>query len=188
MEDPDHPLMPFLHVPLQSGCNEVLKKMRRKYRIEELKEFFERARCSIQDLCIGTDIMVGFPGETINSFQRTCQVLKDIRFAYCHVFTYSERANTPAAKRSDHVPMKERRNRSFLLRQLSSFQKKAFYGEQIGRNFRVLLENPKNGFYQGYTEHYVKVVIPEKPLGLANKLVNVRLKNVMSEHVEGELI
>lgn len=188
MEDPDHPLMPFLHVPLQSGCNEVLKKMRRKYRIEELKEFFERARCSIQDLCIGTDIMVGFPGETINSFQRTCQVFKDIRFAYCHVFTYSERANTPAAKRSDHVPMKERRNRSFLLRQLSSLQKKAFYGEQIGRNFRVLLENPKNGFYQGYTEHYVKVVIPEKPLGLANKLVNVRLKNVMPEHVEGELI
>ena len=84
--------------------------------------------------------------------------------------------------------MKERRNRSFLLRQLSSLQKKAFYGEQIGRNFRVLLENPKNGFYQGYTEHYVKVVIPEKPLGLANKLVNVRLKNVMPEHVEGELI
>ena len=112
--------MPYLHVPMQAGCDRTLKRMKRRYDLEEMDAFFKRATANIPDLCIGTDLMVGFPGETEEDFAKTCETFVDGPFSYSHVFTYSEREGTPAAKSTDQLPMEERRRRSARLCRLSA--------------------------------------------------------------------
>ena len=90
MADNSHPLMPYLHVPMQSGSDEILNLMKRKYSLLEMSEFFERAVSKIPKVCIGTDLMVGFPGETNDHFEETCETFMNFPFSYCHVFTFSE--------------------------------------------------------------------------------------------------
>ena len=143
MEDSDHPLMPYLHVPLQSGCNNILKQMKRKYNLEEMHDFFNRASDSVSNICIGTDLMVGFPGETQEYFQNTCETFIKFPFSYCHVFTFSERKGTPASKMTNVVPMNERRLRSGHLRRLSASKKMEFYKKQEGKKSKVLLRKLK---------------------------------------------
>ena len=188
MADPAHPLMPFLHVPLQSCSDPILSKMKRKYRIGEMEAFFARALEAIPRVCIGTDLMVGYPGESESHFQETCDRFMSFPLSYCHVFTYSERDGTPAAKQVDHVPMDIRRQRSAHLRRLSASKRMDFHQKHLGEEVEVLLENPRNGTYSGYTDHYLKVVVPESPQGLENRIARVLLKDARPEFCLGELL
>lgn len=187
MADPSHPLMPYLHIPMQAGSDKILKLMRRRYRLEDMKGFFQEAMNQIPDLCLGTDLMVGFPNETSDDFEQTCSTFMEFPFSYCHVFTYSERQGT-AANRMDQIPMQERRTRSAHLRRLSASKRMSFHEGQMGREFRVLLENPKDDLQSGYTDHYLKVILKEKGPEMANKMAKVKITEALPEYVIGDLI
>ena len=188
MNDPTNPLMPYLHVPMQSGCDKILGLMKRKYSLTEMKEFFCEVTQQIPEICIGTDLMTGFPGEEEADFQETCETFLSWPFSYCHVFTYSERDGTASQRLSNQVPMEIRRKRSSKLRSLSASKKMDWHQNQIGKVFNVLIENPKNGMYAGYTENYLKIMIREDHPELANKFARVRVKEAMPEYCLGELI
>ena len=188
MAKPDCPLMPYLHVPMQACCDRTLGRMRRKYRMDEMIAFFGRASDAVPDLCLGTDLMVGFPGESELDFEETCDNFLRLPFSYCHVFTFSEREGTSAARLKEQVPVEERRRRSAHLRSLSASKKMNFHQRQVGKEFEVLLENPKDGFYGGYTEHYVRVSVLQHPKGLENKMARVRMHEAGPEFVQGTLL
>ncbi len=188
MADASHPLMPYLHVPMQAGCDRTLERMKRRYKIAEMDAFFKRANHAVPDLCIGTDLMVGFPGESDCDFEQTCNTFSEGPFAYCHVFTYSERDGTPASKSTEQVPMQERRRRSAYLRRLSASKRMDFHAVHEGRTMRVLLENPKDSNYFAYTDNYLRVKIPENPKGLANHMARVRIGRSFPEYCEAELL
>jgi threonylcarbamoyladenosine tRNA methylthiotransferase MtaB len=188
MADPGHCLMPYLHVPLQSGCDSILKKMRRKYSLSDMSQFFERASSKIPNLCLGTDLMVGFPGESRKDFEKTCETFMDFPFNYCHVFTFSERDGTPAAKMDDQVTMNERRERSAYLRRLSASKRMGFHESQVGRELRVLIENPKNQQFSGYSDNYVKIIVSEGFEELSNKISIVKILEARPEYVVGQWV
>ena len=135
MADPNHSLMPYLHVPMQACCDQTLVRMKRKYVMEEMAAFFDRAVKAVPSLCLGTDLMVGFPGETESDFEETCDRFLDLPFSYCHVFTFSEREGTPAAKMDKHVSVEQRRQRSAHLRRLSASKRMSFHENQLGQDF-----------------------------------------------------
>lgn len=188
MADANHPLMPYLHVPMQSGCDRILSLMKRKYSLQEMEAFFMDAVGAIPGVCIGTDIMTGFPGESDEDFEQTCNTFLNFPFTYCHVFTYSEREGTPAQKSAYQIPMHERRQRSSHLRRLSSAKRMEWHETYRGKLVRVLLENPKNGFYGGYTENYLKVMVPENVPELANRFATVKVCEVRPEYCLAEIL
>ena len=152
---------PHFHIPLQSGNNDLLKAMRRKYERELYAERVQKIKSLRPDCCIGVDVIVGFPGETDEQFEDTLHFLKDLPVSYLHVFTYSERANTTAVKLGDAVPMHIRKQRSQQLHLLSDKLKNAFYQENVGTTRTVLFESEEEGgMMAGFTENYVKVKIP----------------------------
>ncbi len=188
MNDDQHPLMPYLHVPIQSGCDKILGLMKRKYTLQQMEEFFTEAIETIPGVCIGTDMMAGYPGESESDFNKTCETFLTFPFSYCHVFTYSERDGTAAERSGDHIPMQERRSRSSHLRQLSASKRLDWHAEFQGKKLRVLLENPKNGYYSGYTDNYLKVLIPIEKERLENKFVRVRVGEARPEYCLGQII
>jgi threonylcarbamoyladenosine tRNA methylthiotransferase MtaB len=188
MADSSHPLMPYLHVPMQAGCDRTLERMKRRYNLAEMDAFFKRATSAVPDLCVGTDLMVGFPGESNSDFDETCATFLNGPFAYCHVFTYSEREGTPAAKSDDQVPMEERRKRSAHLRRLSASKRMDFHKSYEGKELRVLLENPKDGSYFAYSDNYLKVRVPEQPPDLANRMARVKIGKAFPEYCIAELV
>ncbi len=188
MVDDQHPLMPYLHVPMQSGCDKILGLMKRKYKVQQMEEFFTEATEAIPGVCIGTDMMTGFPGESESDFTKTCETFLTFPFSYCHVFTYSERDGTAAQRSEDQIPIEERRRRSAHLRQLSASKRLDWHEEFQGKNVRVLLENPKNGHYGGYTENFLKLMIPIKRENLQNKLVQVRVGEARPEYCLGQIL
>ena len=188
MADSSHPLLPYLHVPLQSGCDRTLAAMKRKYDVREVSDFILRADAAIPGLCLGTDLMAGFPGETEDDFEQTCRTFLDLPFSYCHVFTFSEREGTTASKIPDSVPMAARRHRSSALRRLSAAKRHDYYQEQVGREAIVLIEDIKDGNWPGYTENYVRVLIHSDLSDLANRLARVSLRKVCLEYVEAEIL
>ena len=172
--------VPHFHIPLQSGSNLLLKKMRRRYdtdlyssRIKLIKELMPHA-------CIGVDVIVGFPGETEEEFDKTIDYIKSLPVSYLHVFTYSERANTNAPKMNEIVPMEVRRRRSKQLRILSLKLKLKFYNENIGYKGKVLFESKEDNFLVGFTENYIKVKVPFKP-NMINTIQEVRLEKISSD-------
>lgn len=195
MNDSQHALLPFFHIPLQSGCDKVLKEMRRRYMVSEYLDFLHLTHESVPEVYIGSDIMVGFPGETEEDFQETCRVFLENPFDFCHVFSYSERKGTVAARREDQIPIPVRARRSALLRRLSSKKRYDFYESHVGREMRVLFENPKPESWPSYTDNYIRVVVPrtgelapDKGVDLANRCGRVRLNKVTADFVEGELV
>ncbi|GAB3339203.1 tRNA (N(6)-L-threonylcarbamoyladenosine(37)-C(2))-methylthiotransferase MtaB [Marivirga atlantica] len=170
--------VPHFHIPLQSGSNKILRKMRRRY----LRELYVDRVTKIKQLmpycCIGVDVIVGFPGETEEDFLETYNFLKDLPVSYLHVFTYSERANTDAPEMDNPVPMNIRNERSQMLRNLSEKIKRKFYEENIGREDIVLFENDvKDGMMEGFTDNYVRVVAKYDPI-LINELKKVKLTEI----------
>lgn len=170
--------VPHFHIPLQSGSDELLKKMKRRYHTGLYKERVKRIKHKMPDACIGVDVIVGFPGETEEHFQETYTLLNELDISYLHVFTYSERANTQAAEMSHVIDKGVRHQRSKMLRILSAKKKRAFYEKNIGSNRTVLFEHEnKMGYIQGFTENYVKVKVPYDP-GFRNQILNVKLNDI----------
>lgn len=170
--------VPHFHIPLQSGSDQILEKMRRKYLSGLYAERVQQIKSINPDTCIGVDVIVGFPGETDEDFLTTVNLLKDLDISYLHVFTYSERANTGAPKLGTKVPMETRRERSKILHLLSDRKKQAFYQTQVGKNKTVLFEQEENeGLLYGFTENYVKVKTPYDA-GLINQIVAVQLTEI----------
>ena len=150
--------VPHFHIPLQSGSDLLLKKMKRRYKRELYTDSVLYIHKQIPDVCIGVDVIIGFPGETDALFLETYHYLNELDIAYLHVFTYSERPNTEAAKMKAVVPKAVRHKRSKMLRALSIKKRRAFYESQIGKVKTVLFEGEnKNGLMYGFTENYVKV-------------------------------
>lgn len=170
--------VPHFHIPLQSGSNDVLKKMKRRYMRELYAERVAKIREVMPHACIGVDVIVGFPGETDAHFLETYHFLNDLDISYLHVFTYSERDNTEAASFEDIVPGNVRAKRSKMLRGLSVKKRRAFYESQLGTNRTVLFEGEnKEGYIHGFTENYVKVKTPWNP-ELVNTLHDIQLTTI----------
>ncbi|UGS21880.1 tRNA (N(6)-L-threonylcarbamoyladenosine(37)-C(2))-methylthiotransferase MtaB [Flavobacterium cyclinae] len=173
--------VPHFHIPLQSGSNAILKKMKRRYMRELYSERVAKIREVMPHACIGVDVIVGFPGETDEHFLETYHFLNDLDISYLHVFTYSERDNTEAVEMDGVVPMNVRSKRSKMLRGLSVKKRRAFYESQIGTNRTVLFESEnKEGYIHGFTENYVKVKTPWNP-ELVNTLHDIQLKKIDEE-------
>ena len=173
--------VPHFHIPLQSGSNEILKLMKRRYQREVYTEKVNKIREVLPDACIGVDVIVGFPGETDEHFLETYHFLNDLNISYLHVFTYSERDNTEAAEMKGVVPNNVRAKRSKMLRGLSVKKRRAFYESQIGTNRTVLFESEnKEGYIHGFTENYVKVKTPWNP-DLINTLHPIQLSRIDDE-------
>ncbi|MFK7781792.1 tRNA (N(6)-L-threonylcarbamoyladenosine(37)-C(2))-methylthiotransferase MtaB [Psychroserpens sp.] len=170
--------VPHFHIPLQSGSNELLKLMRRRYMKELYMDRVTKIRETMPHACIGVDVIVGFPGETDDLFLETYNFLNELDISYLHVFTYSERDNTVAASLDGVVPKKVRAKRSKMLRGLSAKKRRAFYEQQLGTQRTVLFEGEnKEGYIYGFTENYIKVKTPWNP-ELVNTLHDVELTKI----------
>jgi threonylcarbamoyladenosine tRNA methylthiotransferase MtaB len=170
--------VPHFHIPLQSGSNDLLKLMRRRYMRELYVERVAKIKEVMPHACIGVDVIVGFPGETEERFLETYHFLNELDISYLHVFTYSERENTPAATMEGVVPKKVRAKRSKMLRGLSAKKRRAFYESQLGTTRTVLFEGEnKHGYIHGFTENYVKVKAPWNP-ELVNTLHTITLTDI----------
>ncbi|WP_457610280.1 tRNA (N(6)-L-threonylcarbamoyladenosine(37)-C(2))-methylthiotransferase MtaB [Lutibacter sp.] len=170
--------VPHFHIPLQSGSNELLKNMKRRYLRETYDNRVEAIKKAMPNACIGVDVIVGFPGETDELFLETYNYLNNLDISYLHVFTYSERPNTEAYEMAEVIPQKVRNKRSKMLRGLSVKKRRAFYESQIGNKLTVLFESEnKGGYIHGFTENYVKVKTAWNP-ELVNTLHQIKLKNI----------
>jgi len=181
--------VPHFHIPLQSGSDELLKKMKRRYLTGLYKERVARIKEKMPDCCIGVDVIVGFPGETEELFQETYDLLNELDISYLHVFTYSERANTEAVEMDGVIDKGVRHQRSKMLRILSAKKKRAFYEKNIGSTRTVLFEHDnRDGFIQGFTENYIKVKVPYDP-GLRNQTIKVKLQDFAEDgNIRAELM
>ena len=167
--------VPHFHIPLQSGSNKILGLMKRRYRKELYEDRIRYIHSKINDVCIGVDVIVGFPGETDSDFQETYNFLLNLEISYLHVFSYSERDNTEASNMLNPVPKNVRFQRSKMLRSLSEKKRRIFYNSQINRVRPVLFESEnKLGYIYGYTDNYIKVRLPWNPT-LSNKIVQAKL-------------
>ncbi|WP_339850254.1 tRNA (N(6)-L-threonylcarbamoyladenosine(37)-C(2))-methylthiotransferase MtaB [uncultured Dokdonia sp.] len=170
--------VPHFHIPLQSGSNKILGLMRRRYQRELYVDRVAKIKEVMPHACIGVDVIVGFPGETDEDFLETYNFLTGLDISYLHVFTYSERDNTPAAAMDGVVPKKVRSKRSKMLRGLSAKMRRAFYESQLSSTRTVLFESEnKEGYIHGFTENYVKVKSPWNP-ELVNTLHEVELTSI----------
>ena len=173
--------VPHFHLPLQSGNDEVLKKMKRRYLSDLYRDRLIRIKSLMPQACIGGDVIVGFPGETDNAFLETYSFLTDLDISYLHVFSYSERPHTRAISLPGVVPTNTRNKRSKMLRGLSAKKRRAFYESQLGTTVKVLFENEnKRGYITGLSENYIKVRAPWNP-GLVNKMFRVTLQSIDKE-------
>ncbi|MFC0342942.1 tRNA (N(6)-L-threonylcarbamoyladenosine(37)-C(2))-methylthiotransferase MtaB [Epilithonimonas hispanica] len=173
--------VPHFHIPLQSGSDELLKKMKRRYLTKLYYNRVNKIREVMPDAAIGVDVIVGFPGETEELFMETYNFLNDLPISYLHVFTYSERENTEAAEMQGAVPISERKKRNKMLRILSEKKKMEFYRTQLGKKLPVLWEHEnKNGMMYGFTENYVRVSKPfdEKSV---NQIEDIILDKILEE-------
>jgi len=170
--------VPHFHIPLQSGSDDLLKLMSRRYLTQLYTNRIESIKEAMPNACIGVDVIVGFPGETDEHFLETYNYLNALDISYLHVFTYSERPNTKAAGMEGVVPKNIRAKRSKMLRGLSAKKRRAFYESQIGNELTVLFESEnKKGFIHGFTENYVKVKAPWDP-ELMNTLHTIKLTKI----------
>jgi threonylcarbamoyladenosine tRNA methylthiotransferase MtaB len=170
--------VPHFHIPLQSGADNLLRAMRRKYLSALYADRVKAIKTLNPNACIGVDVIVGFPGETDEEFMITYNFLNDLPISYLHVFTYSERANTTAVKLGDSVPQNKRKERSRMLHILSDKKKRAFYESVVGNEAAVLVEGVEDGGNLfGFTENYVKVKIPYNA-ALINTIQQVRLTKI----------
>ena len=178
----------YLHIPLQSGNDSILNAMNRRYSAREYRQFIEKANHAISDLCIGTDVMVGFPGEGEKEFVATRALIEDLPLAYLHVFSFSERPGTAAVRFKYQVPASIIKARSRTLAMLSRSKRLAFYQGAVGRTLPVLFETKnREGLWTGLTDHYVKVgVRSSEPLG--NEFRPVTISGISDGLAIGHLI
>ncbi|AKK73260.1 tRNA (N(6)-L-threonylcarbamoyladenosine(37)-C(2))-methylthiotransferase MtaB [Chryseobacterium gallinarum] len=173
--------VPHFHIPLQSGSDDLLKKMKRRYLTKLYSDRVNKIREVMPDAAIGVDVIVGFPGETEEKFMETYNFLNELPITYLHVFTYSERENTEAAAMDGVVPVAERKKRNKMLRILSEKKKMAFYQTQLGKTLPVLWEHEnKDGKMFGFTENYVRVQKDFDPASV-NQIEFLNLEKILSD-------
>lgn len=171
--------VPHFHMPLQSGSDKVLRLMRRRYTRSLYADRVAHIKTRMPHACIGVDVIVGFPGETEADFMETYHFLKDLDISYLHVFTYSERANTPAPELEGTVDMEERRRRNEMLTILSEKKKRFFYEQHVGQERIVLFEMHKDKRrMSGFTDNYIKIEVPFHA-NLINEMEPVQLQGVL---------
>ena len=178
--------MPHFHVPLQSGSNKILKKMKRRYEREYYEDRVKRIKSNVPDACIGADVIVGFPGETEGDFFETYNFLNELNISYLHVFTYSVRSNTGAVEMGERVSKETKADRSKMLHILSDKKQRYFHDQFINKNRPVLFENIKNGKIIGHTDNYIKVQV-EGGTSLINTIQPVMMKENHTSRVSGIL-
>lgn len=173
--------VPHFHIPLQSGSDELLKKMKRRYLTNIYQNRVNKIREVMPHAAIGVDVIVGFPGETEELFMETYNFINQLPISYLHVFTYSERENTEAAEMSGAVPIPERKRRNKMLRILSEKKKMAFYETQLGKTLPVLWEHEnKEGKMYGFTENYVRVQ-KDYDATLVNTIEFLKLEKILPD-------
>jgi threonylcarbamoyladenosine tRNA methylthiotransferase MtaB len=174
-------VVPHFHIPLQSGSDQLLKSMRRKYDTSLYRSRIEKIKTLMPQACIGVDVIIGYPGETDELFLETYNFLNQLDISYLHVFTYSERVNTTAQKLPGKVPMKTRNERSKMLHILSDKKRRFFYEQQLQKKFPVLweAENDQDIMY-GFTSNYVKVQTNYDP-SLVNEIMEVQLEQITAD-------
>ena len=178
--------VPHFHIPLQSGSNKILKGMRRRYDQTIYRKKINKILSYNSETCIGVDVMVGFPGESDEDFLETYNFINDIDISYLHVFTYSERPDTPAKNIKEVISKRVRAERSKMLHILSEKKRRYFYDHFINTHREVLFESSRNGKLVGHTDNYIKVEIDNFP-GLVNMIHSVKLIENRGEFVMGEL-
>ena len=177
----------YLHIPLQSGSNKILIAMNRQYNVDYFSKCVGNIHQNIPDICIGTDVIVGFPGESKADFNETYRVLNNLPFAYFHVFSYSERPWAKSQKLDQKIPKEIIKVRSQVLRELSIQKRQAFMQKQIGKVQNVLFEQKKNGYWTGLTDTYIRVNV-ESTKNIHNQLLPVLLKNFQNNSMKGDLV
>ena len=181
-------LCPYLHIPLQSGDDTILASMNRPYNIEKFVHLIHRAVAEIPNLGLGTDVMVGYPGETEKAFEHTLDIARELPFSYFHVFTYSPRPGTAATKVPNQIPVAVARERAKILADLSRLKRLAFAERYIGSTVSVLFESGSaDGFRVGVTANFLKVSVPSA-LDLTNHLKEVRIIGASDRWAMGQLI
>ncbi len=174
------------HLSLQSGCDETLRRMNRRYTLQEFKEIVERLRKAYPDVILTTDIIVGFPGESEEEFEETYQFLKEIKFYKMHIFKYSPRKGTKAAQMKEQVDPKTKEQRSQKLIELSNQNEREYNESYLGKEVEVLCEEEKEGLYQGHTKNYIVVKIKSNK-SLENKVVKAHCLKVEDDHILAEM-
>lgn len=171
--------VPHFHIPLQSGSDDILKAMRRRYLTNLYADRIKTIKSLMPDACIGVDVIVGFPGETDDHFNETYQFLVDLDISYLHVFTYSERPNTTALRIENVVPTDTRAERSKMLRILSAKKRRAFYESHLNSTKQVLFEaSIEDGKMHGFTDNYIRVETAYQE-EYVNKIIPVSLERIL---------
>jgi threonylcarbamoyladenosine tRNA methylthiotransferase MtaB len=175
--------MPHFHIPLQSGSDDILKGMRRRYRTELYATRVHEIKSVMPDACIGVDVITGFPGETELHFNETREFLLSLPVSYLHVFTYSERENTTALRIGEVVPLSLRHERTNILRLISNKKRRSFYESFTGTTRKVLWEAEQDGgFMFGFTDNYIRVKKTADPASV-NAIRDCELGNIDSEEI-----
>tara|TARA_B100000131_G_scaffold320548_1_gene368955 strand:+ start:3867 stop:5153 length:1287 start_codon:yes stop_codon:yes gene_type:complete len=179
--------LPHLHIPLQSGSQDILKNMRRRYNIEDYKILISKLNKIIPNICIGVDVIVGYPNETEKQFLETYELINELDISYLHVFSYSDRDNTFANRLENKVPSKVKQYRRKLLQQLSKNKFSSYIDKNLNSSKKVLFENYNDGILDGLTENYIRVYSPGEKKFI-NHIKEVNLINNANNDVYGELI
>ena len=184
-------LCPHFHLSLQSGSDDTLKRMNRRYTAEEYKDAVNLLRKTMPDVSITTDVIVGFPGETEEEFAETYKFLEDIKLTKTHVFKFSPRKGTKAEGMPNQVDGNIKEKRSKELIDLNNRNEESFINNFIGERMTVLIENQVKGkedFYEGYTKNYIKVNVPCKCSDLNGKIVDVQIEKCLGEIALAKLV
>ena len=171
-----------LHIPLQSGDDEILKKMNRKYSADDFRRLVRKLKDSIKDIGITTDIIVGFPGEKEPSFENTCRLAEEAGFLKAHIFTYSDRKGTKAYDFADKVPEDIKEKRYNKLKDICDRKAKEFVKESMGKELKVLVEDSKDketGYFKGLSGNYIRILLENAGRDSINKIVKVRINKLI---------
>ncbi len=181
-------VMDHFHIPLQSGDDEILKSMRRKYLVSDYKKVIAKLMAAFPNAGFGADVICGYPGETKEQFENTFALMKDLPLTHFHVFPYSKRKNTTAAKLEDQIHHATKKDRVKILMMLGESKLNLFGEDQVGKTHAVLFEQlNKDGFWTGYTTNYIRIHV-KSDADLANLILNVRVTEVVKNKVMGEII
>ncbi len=184
-------LMPHIHLPLQSGCDSVLKRMGRRCKTKDFKSIVQKARDEISNFNITTDIIVGFPGETEDEWQESLKFINEVGFSHIHIFTYSKRQGTKASRLDNHIDNITKKVRSKELHELTKLMRKKILNDEIGKEYFVLWESKDNDSnWSGYTEHYLRVELKNSQENVENTISKIKVTGIStdSNHCIVELI
>lgn len=183
-----HKVQDHFHVPLQSGDDEILSAMRRRYTVADYKRIINKIMTAFPNAGIGADVIVGFPGETKSQFENTFNILKDLPITHFHIFPYSKRKNTTAAKIENHIHHAEKKERAKTLHMFGEAKLNLFSEDQVGKTTKVLFERRnKEGLFEGYSSNYIRVQV-RTDLDLSNQVCEVYLARFENNKLTGELL